>query len=139
MSVRERLSSVLERIREHSGVTAAYGDPIERDGRTVVPVARVVYGFGGGYGPSPAERTDGEGHEPTGGDGTGNAERNEDREEGGGAEGGGMGGGVWTVPIGVVEITDDETRFVPFHARARLFVVAGASLAVGYLLGRKWR
>jgi uncharacterized spore protein YtfJ len=30
---------------------AVYGDAVERDGVTVIPVARTVWGFGGGTGP----------------------------------------------------------------------------------------
>jgi len=33
-----------------TAVTAVYGEPITRDGITVVPVARVGFGFGGGAG-----------------------------------------------------------------------------------------
>ncbi|MFC6234144.1 hypothetical protein ACFPZL_03485, partial [Leucobacter soli] len=32
------------------GVRAAYGDPVELDGTTIVPVAYAWYGFGGGEG-----------------------------------------------------------------------------------------
>ena len=45
--------NVVERLAEHLGAAdarAIYGSPIERNGTTVIPVAKVRYGFGGGSG-----------------------------------------------------------------------------------------
>jgi hypothetical protein len=46
--------SMLERLGQQLSTTATaqavYGTPVERDGITVIPVARVRYGFGGGGG-----------------------------------------------------------------------------------------
>ena len=115
----ERLASIVDRIQDRAGVDQVYGDPVARDGKTVVPVARVAYGFGGGYGLEPDEGAD---QSP--------AERRN-------GEGGGVGGGVWAAPTGVVEITDEDTRFVRFgetRARAILTVVG---FALGYVLGRR--
>lgn len=60
-----------------------FGEPIERDGLTVVPVAVVMGGGGGGSGPEGPE----------------------------GGTGGGF--GVWARAIGAYEIRDDRLRFVP--------------------------
>ena len=38
------------------GVHAAYGEPVELDGTTIVPVAIASYGFGAGEGQSGGER-----------------------------------------------------------------------------------
>ena len=42
----------IERLAEKLGITATaksvYADPVERDGITIIPVAKVRYGFGGG-------------------------------------------------------------------------------------------
>ena len=46
-------------------------------------------------------------------------------------EGAGGGGGVRAVPVGVIEISDRRTRFVPITARKKL---AGAAL-IGISLG----
>jgi uncharacterized spore protein YtfJ len=52
-------SRVIEKIADVVGGTASvrlvYRDPVERDGTTVVPVARVRFGFGGGGGQKPGE------------------------------------------------------------------------------------
>ena len=127
MSVGERLSSVVERMQEHAAVEAVYGAPVERDGKTIIPVAKIAYGFGGGYGSEGAgeERTKGEGE---------SAEAREDGPRGG--EGGGMGGGLSAAPAGVVEITDNGTRFIAQRDTKKFLLVALAFFAVGYLLGR---
>jgi uncharacterized spore protein YtfJ len=104
------LREALTTLRENSGVETVYGDPIERDGRTVVPAAKVAYGFGGGFG--------------TGG-------TDED------GSGGGGGGGVAASPLGALEVTDDGTRFVRFQDRRRTLALALVAAAVGYLLGRR--
>ncbi|QLG50613.1 GerW family sporulation protein [Natrinema halophilum] len=119
MNHRERLSAIGDRIQDHAGVTQVYGDPVEHDGKTIVPVAKVAYGFGGGYESEGREDVDTAG---------------ENRDAG---EGGGMGGGVWATPIGVVEITNQETRFIPFGDTRKRAVVAGLCFVFGYVLGRK--
>jgi uncharacterized spore protein YtfJ len=100
----------IERLDDSARVDRVYGDPVEVGDRTVVPAARVAYGFGGGFGSG----TDDEGE-------TG--------------EGGGGAGGVRATPVGALEVTPDETRFVRFADGRRL---AGLALALGagYLLGR---
>jgi len=112
-------SEILDRIGEKLGSTATvkavYGEPIQASGKTVVPVAKVAYGFGGGFG---------SGHGKHAGDGEPGAEARH-------GEGGGGGGGVRAFPAGALEITDEGTRFVPY-TDVRPFAVA---FAAGALLG----
>ncbi len=112
----EQLSSIVDRIRENANAETVYGEPVERDGKTVIPAAKIAYGFGGGYG------SDARGGSQNGGDS---------------GEGGGIGGGVKATPAGVVEITDYETRFIRFSDRKKLAAIAGLFLVLGYLLGRR--
>lgn len=118
MNDRERLSAIVARIQDRAGVTQVYGDPVVHDGKTIVPVAKVAYGFGGGY-------------ESEGGEVDTADEKREDGEEGG------LGGGVWATPTGVVEITNRGTRFIPFDDPEKRAAVAFLCFALGYLLGRK--
>jgi sporulation protein YtfJ len=76
-----------------TGARLCYGEPVEADGRTVIPVASVEAAGGAGWGR------------------TGN--RPEDDEEATGAEGkgGGLGGWVSATPVGFIEIGPDGTRF----------------------------
>ena len=113
------MATVTERLQDSANARTVFGDPVERDGRTVIPVARVAYGFGGGFGDQPGDAEGDEGEEV--GAGTGGA-------------GAGMGGGAMAKPVGALEVTDHETRFVPVGGARRWVVVLGAFLA-GLLLG----
>ncbi len=64
---------------------AVFGAPIERGGRTVIPVARVMAGFGGGEG---TDRTEGAG-------------------------GAGAGGGMIGQPLGYIEMGPDGVAYRP--------------------------
>jgi uncharacterized spore protein YtfJ len=109
-------TDVLQRISESLGTTAnaksVFGEPIQADGKTVVPVATVAYGFGGGFG-------------------SGKNGAHPDRE----GEGGGGGGGVRAFPAGALEITATETRFVPFGGVARLVRQFAIVFAAGVVFG----
>jgi uncharacterized spore protein YtfJ len=93
-----------------ANVKAVYGEPIAAQGKTVIPVAKIIYGYGAGAG--------------TGGVG----------DSGARGEGGGGGGGARAIPVGVVEISDRETRFVPISDRHR-YVVELAQTALGKARG----
>ncbi|WP_053352971.1 MULTISPECIES: spore germination protein GerW family protein [Leucobacter] len=70
------------------GVHSAYGDPVEVDGTTLIPVAYTAYGFGAGEGA---------------GAGEGVAQ----------GEGSGGGGGGFAVPLGSYVTREGTTRFEP--------------------------
>ena len=44
------LQSLKESILSQANVKAVYGDPIEAQGKTVIPVAKIIYGYGAGAG-----------------------------------------------------------------------------------------
>lgn len=95
-----------ERLSATAHVKTVYGDPIAVGEKTVVPVARVRYAFGGGGGAR------------------GDAE----------APSGGGGGKVSTSPCGALEITSDQTRFVPFVSPKTMGITFAAGIALGALL-----
>lgn len=108
--------TLIERIAEviplHASAKQVYGDPVERDGSTIIPVARVQWGFGGG------------------GLGRGAAER------------GGGGGGVRATPAGYIELRDGKSQFRPIIDAGSAAVLLGAALAgliLGLLIGRAGR
>jgi uncharacterized spore protein YtfJ len=107
------LQSLKESILSQANVKAIYGEPIAAQGKTVIPVAKIMYGYGAGAG--------------TGGVGTASAQ----------GEGGGGGGGVRAIPVGVIEVSDQPTRFVPITDRKRLAGAVLAGIGLGMLLG--WR
>jgi uncharacterized spore protein YtfJ len=79
-------------IGAHSHADTIFGAPITRDGVTVIPVARVIGGFGAGSG------------------GTGQKETDE-RPGGGLGMGIGGGGGFMVSPVGMIEIRPEGARF----------------------------
>jgi uncharacterized spore protein YtfJ len=104
-SFMERLA---ERVGARASVTAVFGEPIERGDLTVVPVARVRWGFGGGTG--------------SGGDATGSS-----------GEGSGGGGGVAADPIGFLEIGPDGATFRPIvqpYPSPLFLLVSGVTAAI---------
>ena len=113
MSTQALLQSLRESILSQASVKAIYGEPVSAHGKTVVPVARIMYGYCAGAG--------------TGGVGDSSAR----------GEGGGGGGGVRAIPVGVIEISDQQTRFVPITNHRRLAGAVLAGIGLGMLLG--WR
>lgn len=105
MDVQEAIHSLVNQ----SSAKTVYGEPITAEGKTIVPIAKVRYGFGGGSG----------------------------RRSGGEAgEGGGGGGGAVARPVGYVEISAEGTRFVPIVDLESLGLAMVIGLLAGLLLGR---
>ena len=95
-----------ERVGGKASVRAVFGDPIERDGITVIPVAKVRWGFGGGAGRGPIAMGPGiEGRTVP------EVSLTEDMRQSGAGSGGG--GGVTADPIGYLEIGPDGASFRP--------------------------
>ncbi len=104
------LERLVEQVGGKASVAAVFGAPIERGDLTVVPVARVRWGFGGGSGYGEAA---GPGEQAPGG--TGGA------------------GGVSADPVGYLEIGPDGASFrpiVPPYPNALFVLAAAVSVAV---------
>jgi uncharacterized spore protein YtfJ len=99
------VESLADRIGKRAGAATVFGEPVERDEITVIPVARAGWGFGGGSGTSP--------------DGSG------------GGEGGGGGAVAW--PVGYIEIRGSETRFRPIIDLRPLVIIGAFGLAAGLI------
>lgn len=108
MNAAEMLEKIGDSLGSTATVKSVFGEPIQLEGKTVVPVAKVAYGFGAGGG---------------------HGKRNGDGEQ---PEGGGGGGGVRAFPAGALEITQNRTRFVPY---TNVAWIAGAFLAGAALAG----
>jgi len=107
------LQSLKESVLGQANVKAIYGEPISAHEKTIIPVATIMYGYGAGAG--------------TGGVGNTNTR----------GEGGGGGGGVRAVPVGVIEVSNQQTRFVPISDRRKLAGAVLAGVGLGVWLG--WR
>src|SRR5438552_9944 len=53
------IERIADSIQLHANAKQVYGEPVERDGTTIIPVARVQWGFGGGGGGRGASHADG--------------------------------------------------------------------------------
>src|SRR5262245_51456884 len=57
----ELLARLAERVGARFDASNVFGAPVERDGVTVIPVASIRFGLGGGGGSDPRKGQDGEG------------------------------------------------------------------------------
>ena len=89
------LTRLAERLGRNASASAVFGAPVERDGVTVIAVARVRWGFGGGGG-----------------------------RESKAQDGWGGGGGVQAAPLGFIEVKDGEARYRRVHDPLRLAIAA---------------
>ena len=69
----------------YANAKAVYAHPVEHDGVTVIPVAKLKWGFGGGSGRKQGKR------------------------------GKGGGGGLQNAPLGYIEIKDGQAEFKPIR------------------------
>ena len=109
------IENMATKLALNASVKNVYGEPIVHNGKTIIPVAQVSYGFGGGFGQK------GSNHQQA--DAPVNGAPKEE-------EGGGGGGGLKARAKGVYEITDQGTRFIPV-GNPRPLLLAGI---IGFLL-----
>jgi uncharacterized spore protein YtfJ len=111
MNPNQMIEKIAESVTSKATVAAVFGEPIHVGGKVVVPVAKVAYGFGGGGGGrSTAPET--------------------------GESGGGGGGGAYAFPAGALEITEEETRFIPFTDWRPILACCASAFSMGILFTR---
>ena len=95
----ELLQRIGETVGDSAKASTIFGEPVEREGITVIPVAKAKFGFGGGGG------------------------------EGKQGPGRGGGGGAAVSPLGYIELRDGTARFKRIPRPGNLFAaIATASL-----------
>ncbi len=104
----ELLTALAERIGGRLNPSTVYGEPIERDGVTVVPVTAIRVGIGAGGGTDPAK----------------------------GQEGEGGGGGGTATPAGYIELKGGRSRFVPVVHPLRIAALLCGTVLAGLLILR---
>ena len=119
MDVRE----VLEQARDAMTVKRVFGDPYEKDGVTIVPVASVMGGAGAGGGPREGAPPPAAGEEAVGTGGAGDT-------------GYGMGYGLRASPAGVYVIKDGEVEWKPAVDVNRLTFQRAIVMLLGLLILR---
>jgi uncharacterized spore protein YtfJ len=110
----EMVTELLERIGETVGrraqVSTIFGDPVERERVTVIPVAKARFGFGGGGGSGSRERDEG--------------------------SGGGGGGAAYVSPVGYIEVRDNGADFKRISTGTDLLALAAAASLAAFALRR---
>jgi uncharacterized spore protein YtfJ len=109
------LQSLHENLASSARVKSVFGEPIIAGEKTIIPVARVTYGFGAGAG--------------TGGAGEKNAK----------GEGGGGGGGMRANPVGIFVVGAQENRFIPIHNKRKIIGMMLVGAVMGMVFSRRRR
>jgi uncharacterized spore protein YtfJ len=113
-SIASFFNSLREGLAQNANVRTVYGEPIVSGNKTIIPVARIGWGFGGGIG-----------------------RNGKHAQEGSANEGAGGGGGMGAIPVGIVEISPGRTRFIRFGGTKRLAGVLVFGVLLGMWIGRK--
>jgi uncharacterized spore protein YtfJ len=95
-SANNLVASLAENLGASIHASTIFADPVEREGVTVIPVAKARWVFGGGGG------------------------RRKDEDGGGG------GGGARISPVGFIELRDGEARFQRIETTSLPVVILGA-------------
>ena len=102
----DRIGEFFRYAVDHANAKTVYADPVTAHGKTIIPVAKIRYGFGGGSGRRPGTEK----------------------------HGGGGGGGLFAKPLGVIEVTEAETRFVPISPSWTLPAAIALGAVAAFLL-----
>ncbi len=108
----QAVEALAERLGAVAAARAVFSDPVERDGVTVIPVARVRWGFGAGGG-------------------TGGLEGTKEHGEGG--------GGVSASPLGYIEISEEGASFHEIRDLGAVWPIVLASGFAAWLVLRGLR
>ncbi|MEZ5075139.1 MAG: hypothetical protein R2691_09960 [Solirubrobacterales bacterium] len=103
------LDHLADRIGSRVGASAVFGQPVEREGVTVIGVARAMWGFGGGAGGEEGE------------------------------DGAGGGGGGFVSPLGYIEVRESGAEFRPIRDPRLVATAAAATVCALGLLARGLR
>ena len=99
------IGTMAEKLGAVARAATVFGEPVERDGITVIPVAKARWGFGGGAG-----QHSGEGGKQD--------------------DGAGGGGGVQVTPVGFIEIKDHAANFRPIRTVSLSWIITGSILGL---------
>jgi uncharacterized spore protein YtfJ len=106
----ELLKRIGQTVGDKAKVSTVFGEPVERAGVTVIPVAKARFGFGGGGG--------------------GGARGSEE------GSGGGGGGGAVVSPVGYIELHDGVARFKRISSSIDVLALVGAAALVTFTVKR---
>lgn len=117
---------ILKSIGESADARTVFGETVVFEGRAVIPVARVDHKGGGGFGGGGGSQAECTPHCPPDCDG-------QHAEEGYGS-GMGLGYAIDAEPVGVIEVTAEEVRWIPTIDYNRLALMAAAAFGVAVIV-----
>lgn len=136
MEILEVLNSIIDKLKKIGGVELSFGNPQTVNDLTIIPVARVGYGFGGGMGTGGKKKKKEKVHtidetseemiEAT-------PEEKPKKEE----FGMGGGGGMHTSPVGIFVFKGDSVRFYPVLSFKEMAVTVGILIIMLWRIIRK--
>jgi uncharacterized spore protein YtfJ len=115
MNSAEMLQSLVGCLQHGASAKTVFGDPIAAEGRTLIPVAKVGGGWGGGLHPIQADPA--------------KQETAESRL--------GFGAGFGAKPLGVIEVSQEGTKFISIGIGKKILGALTLGLIVGLILGRR--
>jgi uncharacterized spore protein YtfJ len=134
MDIMEILNSVMDKLKKVGGAELSFGNSQTVGDLTIIPIAKVVYGFGGGSGPAGGRRRrkkekvhaiDETSEEMI------ESEHHEHNEQPKPEEMGmGAGGGMKTVPLGIFVFKGEKVRFYPVIS----FQETGVTIAIIFVI-----
>lgn len=136
MEIMEILSTVIDKLRKVGGVELSFGNPQTVNDLTIIPVARVSYGFGGGSGPANKKKKKAKVHTI---DGT-SEEMIETSPVGPAPQedmGMGGGGGMHTTPVGIFVFRKEKIKFYPVLSFKEVGVTAAILIIMLWKIFRK--
>src|SRR5436190_19182232 len=108
----ELLARLGQTVGRKAQPATVFGEAVEREGVTVIPVAKARFGFGGGGGGAGVRAGKDQG------------------------SGGGGGGGVAVTPIGYIEVRDHSSEFKRIRTQMDVFAFAAAASIAAIALRR---
>ena len=127
---------ILAQARDAMNARRVFGEPIDRDGVTIVPVMRLLGGAGGGRGEENASLGGAAGAADTSAAGGDDAPSEPAAGLQGAAASFGVGFGVKASPAGVYVIKGDDVRWLPAVEPERLAFIAGTIVVIALLIVR---
>lgn len=109
------IDGIVRNIVSKGGSRTVYGEPVTSGDRTIIPVAKVSYWFGLGYGSGTGPQIGDDGTVP-------------------GGEGGGGGGKLNARPVGYIESSASGSRYVPVIDWSGLLRILLTFVGVGVTL-----
>lgn len=136
MEIMDYLNGIMDKLRKFAGVEFCFGNPQTVGDLTLIPVARLAYGLGGGSGTASGRKKKPQEHaiDESSEEMIETADPEPAKSE---ATGMGGGGGMQTVPLGIFIIRKDKVSFRPVVSFKEAAVAAGILLLLLWRIFRK--